>query len=60
MNVKNLFDIVYQKAIDFGMVAKNNGATITKGNAIVRENISPNAFVDGTTFFGFISPESGD
>lgn len=58
MTAKELFDKVYQKAIAFGMVAKNNGATITnvKGNAIVRENISK-AFVDGTAFFGFLSPE---
>lgn len=59
MTAKELFDIVCQKAIDFGMVAKNNGATITnvKGNAIVRENISNKAFVEGKAFFGFLSPE---
>lgn len=59
MTAKELFDKVYQKAIDFGMVAKNNGATITnvKGNVIVRENLFPISFVDGTAFFGFLSPE---
>lgn len=59
MTAKDLFNIVCQKAIAFGMDAKNDKTTITnvKGNAIVRENISPIAFVDGTAFFGFLSPE---
>lgn len=59
MTAKDLFDKVCQKAIAFGMDAKNDKTTITnvKGNAIVRENISNKAYVEGKAFFGFLSPE---
>ena len=58
MTAEDLFKKVYDKAIEFGMVAKNERDKIidTKGNTIVRENIS-SAFMDETAFFGFISPE---
>lgn len=59
MTAKELFDNVYQKAIEFGMLAKNDRDTIidTKGNAIVRENLFDISFHEETAYFGFLSPE---
>jgi MoxR-like ATPase len=63
MEVKELYDLVCEKAKTFGMVAKNskdNTSTIenSNGNAIIRNStISEKAVQDGKAYFGFIGPE---
>lgn len=59
MNVQDLFEAVIQKAKSFGMESKNNFSDIIniKGNAIIRKNISPEAYMNGTAFFSIISEE---
>lgn len=59
MSAKELFDLVYAKAVSFGMVAKNDGKTIVnaKGNTIVRNNLLDVSFSDGSAYFGFIGDE---
>ena len=62
MEVNELFNLVCEKAKEFGMKAKNskdNTSTIEKsnGNAIIRDKTLAAAFKDGGAFFGFIGPE---
>ena len=62
MEVKELYDLVCEKAKEFGMKAKNskdNTSTIEKsnGNAIIRDKTFAAAFKEGGAFFGFIGPE---
>lgn len=63
MEVKELYDLVCEKAKTFGMEAKNskdNTNTIVNpnGNAIIRNStISEKAVQDGKAYFGFIGPE---
>lgn len=59
MTANELFEKVFQKATEFGMIAKNDEKTIIdpKGNAIVRENLYDISFHEGTAFFGFLNPE---
>jgi hypothetical protein len=63
MEVKELYDLVCEKAKTFGMIAKNskdNTSTIenSNGNAIIRNStISEKAVQDGKAYFGFIGPE---
>ena len=57
MTAKELFEIVFNKARDYGMKAKNDGRTIVdnKGNTIVRNNLSDASFADGSAYFGFLT-----
>ena len=50
MTAEKLFEVVYAKAKDFGLVAKNEGRTIVepKGNAIIRNNLLDISFNDGS------------
>lgn len=59
MTADQLFDLVVEKAKEFGMNPKNDGRTIvdTKGNAIVRNNLLDISFNDGSAYFGFLSAD---
>ena len=59
MTAEELFNATLVKAKEFGLVAKNDGRTIVdpKGNTVIRNNLLPQSFNDGTAFFGFISAE---
>ena len=59
MTAEELFDIVLKKAKEYGLVAKNDGRTIIepKGNSIIRNNLIPASFSDGSAYFGFLSSE---
>lgn len=59
MTAEELFDKVLKKAKEFGLVAKNDGRTIIepKGNSIIRNNLIPASFNDGSAYFGFLSSE---
>ena len=59
MTASELYDNVIAKAKEFGMVPKNEFNTIIdpKGNAIVRKNISSEAYTNGSAFFSIISEE---
>ena len=59
MTSEELFEKVCNKAVEFGMNAKNNGRNIIelKGNAIIRKNLLDMSFNDGSAYFGFINPE---
>lgn len=59
MTAEELYDIVIDKAKEFGMVPKNNFSSIVeaRGNAIIRKNISAEAYTNGTAFFSIISEE---
>ena len=59
MKAEELFEIVREKAIAFGMSPKNKGQQIENpvGNAIIRTNLQSEAFTSGTAYFGFLNPE---
>lgn len=59
MNAEELFINVLSKAKDYGLVPKNEGRTIIdpKGNTIIRKNLLPVSFSDGSAFFGFLSSD---
>lgn len=59
MTAEELFKIVRDKAIAFGMSPKNEGQKIENsiGNAIIRKNLQSEAFTSGTAYFGFLNPE---
>lgn len=57
MKATELFEKVLARAKDFGLMPKNNGKTLedAHGNAVVRNNLSTEAFHDGKAYFGFIN-----
>lgn len=59
MTAKELFEKVFAKAKQYGLVAKNDGRNIIdiKGNSIVRQNLESKAFSEGSAFFAFIRSE---
>lgn len=59
MTSNELFTKVFDKAKEFGLVAKNERNTIVepKGNAVIRDNLYEKSFNQGSAFFGFISRE---
>ena len=59
MTAKELFNDVFTKAGNYGLLAKNERSTISdpRGNAIIRDNLEASAFTNGTAFFAFISNE---
>lgn len=59
MTAEELFNNVLSKAKVFGLTAKNDGRTIIdpKGNSIIRNNLLPMSFSDGSAFFSFLSSD---
>lgn len=59
MTAEELYELVLNKAKDFGMKPKNPERIQTdpKGNAIVRKNIIPISFQEGSAYFGIISKD---
>lgn len=59
MTAEELFECVFAKAKDFGLIVKNEGRTIIdpKGNAIIRSNLLDSSFKEGSAYFGFLSSE---
>lgn len=57
MTAKELFDSVFSKAQEFGLIAKNEGRNIIdpKGNSIIRKNLIDESFKKGEAFFGFLN-----
>ena len=59
MNSVELFNKVFDKAKEFGLIAKNDGKNIVdhKGNSVIRNNLYEKSFNQGSAYFGFISRE---
>ncbi len=59
MTSEELCEKVCNKAVEFGMNAKNDRRTIIdpKGNAIIRKNLLDSSFKDGSAYFGLLNPE---
>ena len=59
MNAEELFNDVLSKAKEFGLTAKNDGRQIIdpKGNSIIRNNLIPASFNDGSAYFGFLNSD---
>lgn len=59
MNSEELFNKVFHKAKEFGLIAKNDGKNIVdhKGNSVIRNNLYEKSFNQGSAYFGFISRE---
>lgn len=57
MTAEELFNNVLNKAKEYGLIAKNDGRLIidTKGNSIIRNNLLPESFNEGSAYFGFLS-----
>lgn len=59
MNSEELYEKVFSKAKEFGLIEKNEGRNIIdpKGNTIIRNNLLDISFNDGSAFFAFLSSE---
>ena len=59
MTAEELFNDVLSKAKEFGLTAKNDGRQIKdpQGNSIIRKNLIPASFNDGSAYFGFLNSE---